>query len=207
MANTELLTLLKLVDIINFKRWVNIFISRKPFFTIPSNRLNQSIYSLVCELEGAKDLQQWYLLAEQTASATLFTVIFQQQKLNALPSSLPWLGECSSELIFRSVFSLSDEMATVNLTAFWVRPCGWWLGTPSCKRHAIMHSAHSCWEVTVFHRGLWLNPILSLSTLEGNFVSGNQCVTVGKFLVCDGNHYYDFQLLSFVTEAYCILYS
>lgn len=108
---------------------------------------------------------------------TLFKVISQWQRLNMLLSFLLQSGGCSSDLIFRPVFNLSGETVTVNFTAFWVRPCGWWLGTPSCKRGPIMHSAHSCCKVIVFHSGLRLNPILILSTQEGE-----RCL---RRLMCD----------------------
>lgn len=70
--------------------------------------------------------------------------------------------------VLQNSFS-GQYLARVARQPLWIsqlsgqRQCGW-LGTPSCKRDAIMHPAHSCWKFTVFHSGFCLNSILILST-------------------------------------------
>lgn len=120
--------------------------------------------------ESARELQQGYLLAEQTA----FYHTVQSHLSTAEAEYAPLFLTAVRGRFFRTVFQTSISPKWWDA---WVRPRGWWLGTPSWKRDPVTHSAHSRWKFTVFHSGLRLNPTLILSTQEGNVVSGNQCVT------------------------------
>lgn len=156
---------------------MNIFISSKPFYyhshPFESVRLFTYLWTIHSDLEGVQRCCSRDILL----STMLFKDISQWQSPKMLHSFFHSWG-CSSELFFRPVFSQSGERVTEFHSSLG-RLCGW-LGTPSCKRDAIMHSAHSCWEFTVFHSGFCLNSILIVSAEERNIVSGSQCVTVRK---------------------------
>lgn len=96
-------------------KWI--FLLAVNLFTITVIPLNLSICSLVFEYITLiwRRVQMCNLL-----SATLFKDISQSQSLNMLHSSFHSWG-CSSELLFRPVFSQSGKTVPVNFTALWAK--------------------------------------------------------------------------------------
>lgn len=158
---------------------MNVFISNKPFYY--HSHPFESVHLFTCLWFGGESK---YVTAEVSAHRT--TCFLPHCSKTSL-SGRAWIC-LTPPFIAGAVLqnSFSDQyLARAERQSLWIsllsgqRLCGW-LGTPSCKRDAIMHSARSCWKFTVFHSGFCLNSILILSIEERNVVSGSQCVTARK---------------------------